>query len=186
MADVGYIRVSCVDQHTRRQLEGVHLDKVFSEKISGASAVRPALKECLNYLREGDTLHVHSLDRLARSLTDIKTIVSALTEKGVIILFHKENLSFYPSGTTPFDTLLFHVLAAFAEFEREMIRTRQQEGIEVAKRQGVRLGRPPVDDKTRANIVNALKQQKLPREIATTYKVGLTTVYRIRQHIKDM
>lgn len=188
MAEVGYIRVSTADQHTRRQLEGVHLDKVFSEKISGSSAARPALRECLNYLREGDTLHVHSLDRLARSLTDLKAIVTALTEKGVIILFHKENLLFSPSGsgTTPFDTLLFHVLGAFAEFERELIRTRQQEGIEAAKRQGVRLGRPPVDGVTRAAIVDALKQQKLPRDIAAIYKVGLTTVYRIKRHTESM
>lgn len=185
MADVGYIRVSSADQHTRRQLEGVHLDKVFTDKVSGASTVRPALRECLNYLREGDTFHVHSLDRLARSLTNLKTIVAALTDEGVRILFHKENLSFSPAGTTPLDTLFFHVLGAFAEFERELIRTRQQEGIEAAKRQGVRLGRPPVDGVTRAAIVDALKQQKLPRDIALTYKVGLTTVYRIKQQLNS-
>lgn len=185
MADVGYIRVSSADQHTRRQLEGVHLDKVFTDKISGAST-GPALRECLNYLREGDTFHVHSLDRLARSLTNLKTIVAALTDKGVRILFHKENLSFSPAGTTPLDTLLFHVLGAFAEFERELIRTRQQEGIEAAKKQGVRLGRPPVDDATRTSIVDALKQQKLPSDIALTYKVGLTTVYRIKQQLNSL
>lgn len=180
MADVGYMRVSTEEQHTRRQLEGVHLDKVFTDKISGASAVRPALRECLNYLREGDTLHIHSLDRLARSLTNLKNIVAALTDKGVRVLFHKENLSFSPAGTTPLDTLLFHILGAFAEFERELIRTRQEEGIKAAKKQGVRLGRPPVDEATRAAIVDALNQKKLPRDIATMYSVSLTTVYRIR------
>lgn len=180
MADVGYMRVSTEEQHTRRQLEGVHLDKVFTDKISGASTVRPALRECLTYLREGDTLHVHSLDRLARSLTDMKAIVAALTEKGVTVHFHKENLKFTPAGTAPLDTLLFHVLGAFAEFERALIRSRQHEGITAAKNQGVRLGRPPVDEATRAAIVNALKQGKLPRDIAATYKVSLTTVYRIK------
>lgn len=182
MADVGYIRVSSADQHTRRQLEDVHLDKVFTDKISGASAARPALRECLNYLREGDTLHVHSLDRLARSLTDLKATVAALTEKGVIILFHKENLSFSPAGTTtPLDTLLFHVLGAFAEFERELIRTRQQEGIEAAKRQGLRLGRPPMDKGKRQVAVEALKRQESPSHIARQCGVSVSSVYRIKR-----
>lgn len=184
MADVGYIRVSSADQHTRRQLEGVHLDKVFTDKISGASTVRPALRECLNYLREGDTFHVHSLDRLARSLTNLKTIVAALTDKGVRILFHKENLSFSPAGTTPLDTLLFHVLGAFAEFERELIRTRQREGIEAAKRQGLRLGRPPIDKGKRQAAVEALKRQESPSHIAHQCGLSVSSVYRIKRQEK--
>lgn len=180
MADIGYLRVSTAEQHTRRQLEGVQLDKIFCDKISGASIKRPALRECLNYLREGDTLHVHSLDRLARSLSDLKSIVASLAGKAVTVRFHKEALTFSAGKTSPLDTLLFHVLGAFAEFERELIRTRQQEGIAAAKKRGVRLGRPPVDEAKRAAIVDALKQQRLPSEIAKTLNISISTVYRIK------
>lgn len=181
MAEVGYIRVSSTDQNTRRQLEGVHLDKVFSEKISGGNAARLALRECLNYLREGDTLHVHSLDRLARSLADLKKIVADLTEKGVTIFFHKEVLTFSPAGTTPLDTLLFHVLGAFAEFERSLIRTRQKEGIAAAKRQGVHLGRPPVSTEKRLAVVESLKKQEPPKNISKKYGISVSTIYRIKR-----
>ncbi len=78
---VGYVRVSSVDQCLDRQLDGVELDKVYEEKISGKDRERPKLKECIDYLREGDTLFVHSMDRLSRNLKDLLNIVSELTEK---------------------------------------------------------------------------------------------------------
>lgn len=87
---VGYIRVSSIDQNTDRQLSGIELNKTFSEKISGKDINRPQLQECLEYLREGDTLHVHSIDRLARNLADLQGIVADLTGRGISVKFHKE------------------------------------------------------------------------------------------------
>ena len=92
--NIGYIRVSTVDQNTGRQLEGVDLDETFEEKVSAKDTKRPKLQECLKYLRKGDTLHVHSLDRLARNLEDLLQIVRGLNERGVAVSFHKNNLHF--------------------------------------------------------------------------------------------
>jgi DNA invertase Pin-like site-specific DNA recombinase len=92
--NIGYLRVSTVDQNTDRQLDGVELDKLYEDKISGASTKRPQLQACLDYLRDGDTLHVHSMDRLARSMRDIEDLVKELTGRGVTVRFHKEGWTF--------------------------------------------------------------------------------------------
>src|SRR5690554_4057249 len=118
--NVGYVRVSTFDQNTARQLDGVLLDRVFSEKASAKNTARPVLDECLAYLREGDTLHAHSIDRLARNLHDLERIVNLLTCKGVSVKFHKENLLF-SSSSDAISRLLLQVMGAFAEFERELI-----------------------------------------------------------------
>ncbi len=94
MAKVGYIRVSSVDQNTERQLDGIALDKVFTEKVSAATTDRPQLQAMLEYVREGDTIVVHSIDRLARSLVDLLKLVEGLTQRGVHIYFDKEKLEF--------------------------------------------------------------------------------------------
>jgi DNA invertase Pin-like site-specific DNA recombinase len=90
--DVGYVRVSSFSQNTDRQLDEIHLERIFTEKASAKDAQRPVLQECITYLRTGDCLHVHSIDRLARNLMDLQTIVNTLNEKGVSVIFHKENL----------------------------------------------------------------------------------------------
>jgi DNA invertase Pin-like site-specific DNA recombinase len=133
---VGYIRVSSVDQNTSRQLDGVQLDKVFSEKQSGKSADRPILLECLSYIRHGDTLYVHSIDRLARNAKDLLNIVEQLLLKDVTVVFVKNNLTFTNDIKDHMAKLQLTMLAAFAEFERELIRERQREGIAIAKTQG--------------------------------------------------
>ena len=92
--NIGYIRVSTLDQNTERQLADVKLHKIFEDKASGKDTKRPALAECLRYLRQGDTLLVHSIDRLARNLEDLQKIVRELTDKGVSVRFVKENLIF--------------------------------------------------------------------------------------------
>ena len=91
---VGYIRVSTLDQNTERQLDGQDLDKVFTDKASGKDTKRPQLQAALDYLREGDSLVVHSMDRLARNLDDLRRIVLGLTSKGVLVEFVKERLTF--------------------------------------------------------------------------------------------
>jgi len=137
---VGYLRVSTLDQNTERQLEGVELDRVFTDKASGKDAARPQLQAALEYLREGDTLMVHSMDRLARNLEDLRRIVRELTGRGVIVHFHKEGQTF-TGEDSPMSTLMLSLMGAFAEFERALIRERQREGIALAKEKGVYKGR---------------------------------------------
>lgn len=144
MANIGYIRVSSISQNTDRQLDGVTLDKVFTEKQSGKSASdRPALQDCIDYVREGDTLHIHSIDRLARNLADLQAIVARLNSKGVIVEFHKEKLTFSADSSNPMNTLMMQMMGAFGEFERSMIKERQAEGIAKALKQGIKFGAAP-------------------------------------------
>ena len=89
---IGYIRVSTISQNTERQLYGVELDRVYEDKCSGKNTDRPALKECLSYLRDGDILHCHSIDRLCRNLSDLLNLVQGLLARGVSVFFHKENM----------------------------------------------------------------------------------------------
>lgn len=137
---IGYIRVSTFDQNTDRQLDGIKIDKLFIDKASGKNTERPQLTELLNYIRDGDILVVHSLDRLARNLDDLRRIVQSLTANNVKVKFIKENLAF--SGEdSPMSNLLLSVMGAFAEFERALIRERQLEGIALAKKRGAYKGR---------------------------------------------
>ena len=138
---IGYIRVSSTDQNTARQLAGVNLDKTFEEKVSGKNMDRPALLACLDELREGDTLHVHEMSRLGRSLHDLLRIAEGLKAKGVTVHFHKENLTLGRNEKST-DTLHFNILGACAQFERTLIKERQAEGIAAAKAAGRHLGRP--------------------------------------------
>jgi DNA invertase Pin-like site-specific DNA recombinase len=132
---VGYIRVSSVDQNTERQLDGMTLDKTFTDKASGKDTRRPQLERALEFLREGDTLVVHSMDRLARNLDDLRRVVLGLTKKGVKVQFVKESLTF-TGEDSPMANLLLSVMGAFAQFERELIKERKREGIAIAKAKG--------------------------------------------------
>lgn len=139
---VGYVRVSTLIQNTARQLDGIKLDKTFEDKASGKNTDRPQLSACLTHLREGDTLHVHSMDRLCRNLDDLRRIVKELTTRGVVVRFHKEGLSF-TGDDAPMSNLLLSMLGAVAEFERSIILERQKEGISIAKSEGRYKGRKP-------------------------------------------
>ena len=142
--NIGYVRVSSTDQNSARQLDGVELDAVFEDKCSGATLNRPKLKECLKYLRKGDTLHVHEISRLSRSLIDLKKIVDRLVKKGISIYFHKEGMIFSNRNkVSPTAKMIFYIMGVFAEFERDMIRERQAEGIAKAKKNGKCFGRRP-------------------------------------------
>ena len=140
--NVGYVRVSTVIQNTARQLDGVALDKVFEDKASGKNTDRPQLAACMSHLREGDALHVHSMDRLCRNLDDLRRIVKELTGRGVVVKFHKEGLTF-TGEDSPMSNLLLSMLGAVAEFERSIILERQREGIAIAKVDGKYKGRKP-------------------------------------------
>lgn len=137
---VGYTRVSTLDQNSDRQLDGVALDRLFTDSASGKDLRRPQFEEMLSFVRDGDTVLVHSMDRLARNLDDLRRIVRTLTARGVRVQFVKEQLTF-TGDDTAMATLLLSVMGAFAEFERALIRERQREGIAVAKRNGVYRGR---------------------------------------------
>lgn len=139
---VGYIRVSSLDQNTARQLEGIDVERVFADKASGKDTERPKLDEMIAFVREGDTVIVHSMDRLARNLDDLRRLVRTLTGKGVRVEFAKEGLTF-TGEDSPMSTLMLSVMGAFAEFERALILERQREGIALAKQRGAYTGRKP-------------------------------------------
>ena len=174
---VGYIRVSSLDQNTERQLEGVKLDKVFTDKASGKDTARPQLQAALEYLREGDLLLVHSMDRLARSVDDLRRLVLDLTKRGIHVQFVKENLVF-TGEHSPMSNLLLSLLGAVAEFERSMIRERQREGIELAKKKGVYKGRKPSLTKAQvAEIRKRVKAGEKKAALAAEFKVSRQTLY---------
>jgi len=137
---IGYVRVSTVDQNTERQLEDISVDRIFTDKASGKDVKRPQLEELMAFVRAGDAVVVHSMDRLARNLDDLRRIVQTLTQRGVCIEFVKEHLTFNGEDS-PMANLMLSVMGAFAEFERALIRERQREGIALARQKGAYRGR---------------------------------------------
>jgi DNA invertase Pin-like site-specific DNA recombinase len=168
---IGYRRVSSFEQNTIRQLDGIALDEAFEDKISGKSMERPALQAMLKHARKGDTVVVHSMDRLARNLKDLKEIVDQLVAKGAQVRFEKENLTF--SGKAdPMAELMLNLVGAFAEFERSMIRARQLEGIAIKKAAGGYKGkgrkRVITDEKVaeiRARVAAGEKKTKIAMDL---------------------
>lgn len=177
---VGYIRVSTTIQNTERQLDGLELDKIFTEKKSGkATNERTELKSCIEYLREGDTLNVHSIDRLARNLMDLKNLVTKINAKGSNVHFHKENLIFKGDcESDPMKQLMLNMMGAFAEFERCIILERRREGVAVAHEKGVKFGRKA---KVTSEIILEIKAKKAAgakvTELMEEYGIGRQTVY---------
>ncbi|MBR9873578.1 MAG: recombinase family protein [Vibrionaceae bacterium] len=145
MANIAYIRVSTVEQNTERQLAncGIEFDKVYEDKASGSSTNRPELAKLMDYAREGDTVHIHSIDRLARSLDDLRKLVTSWNNDGITVCFHKEGLHFTAGENTPIAELMLNMLGAVAQFERSIIRERQAEGIAKAVKKGKFKGRKP-------------------------------------------
>lgn len=140
---IGYKRVSTVDQNEERQLAGQRLDKVFVDKCSSKVRDRPALRELLLFCREGDRVLVHSMDRLARSIDDLRKIIGHLTARQVSIQFLKEGISIGENADA-FQNFIVNIMGSFSEFEREIIKERQREGIAIAKAKGKFKGRKPV------------------------------------------
>lgn len=142
---VAYIRVSTEKQNLDRQDEITRdANKVFEEKASAGTRDRPVLNEMITYVREGDEVIVWSMDRLARSLIDLISIVQELTAKGVTVTFKKENLSFSAETDDPFSMLTLQIMGAFGEFERTIMKQRQREGIAKAKDRGAYKGRKKI------------------------------------------
>lgn len=137
---IGYIRVSSLEQNSARQLESIQIDRIYEDKVSAKDLQRPNLQAMLTYVREGDVVVVHSMDRLARNLDDLRHLVKTLTQKSVAVQFIKENLTF-SGDDTPMANLMLSVMGAFAEFERSLSKERQREGVALAKARGAYKGR---------------------------------------------
>ncbi len=175
---VGYARVSTLDQNESRQLEGVDLDRTFLDKASGKDVNRPQLTAMLTFVREGDVVICHSMDRLGRNLDDLRKLVLGLTERGVTVQFLKESITF-TGEDSPMANLLLSVMGAFAQFERELIRERQKEGIELAKRAGVYKGRKRLLTADRAaEMTKRLADGESKTALAKEFGVDRVTVYR--------
>lgn len=179
MAQIGYVRVSTNNQNTDRQLDGVTLDKTFTEKQSGKSASdRLELQNCIEYAREGDTVHVHSIDRLARNLADLQALVARINAKGVAVQFHKEGLTFAGDTTNPMNKLMFQMLGAFAEFERSIIKERQREGIDKALEKGVKFGAKPKFSSEQIADIKARQSAGVSvANIAKEFETSRQTIY---------
>jgi DNA invertase Pin-like site-specific DNA recombinase len=180
---VAYIRVSSVQQNTDRQLVDVERDKDFIEKVSAKSTERPQLKAMLEHVREGDTVVVHSMDRLARNTKDLLEIVETLKGNGVSIKFIKENLAFTAGTDNSMSNLLLTMLGAVAQFERELMLERQREGIEVAKQKGLYKGRKSSID--RENIMEDITNGLSVRKTALKHKIANSSVSRIVKESKQ-
>lgn len=179
---IGYIRVSTAEQNVERQekqLDEYSLDEIFIDYASGKDTNRPQLQAALKHLRKGDTLIVQSMDRLARNLMDLRTLVKSLNEKGVEVKFLKESLTFN-GDDSPMSNLLLSVMGAFAEFERTLIKERQKEGIAIAKSKGVYKGRKQslsaeqILELKRLDVANNSKHRAA---LARSFKISRQTLY---------
>ncbi len=177
---IGYIRVSSKEQNIDRQikkLEQYNLDKLYIEKISGKDINRPELKKMMRNIQKDDVLYVESLSRLARSLKDLYIIIEFLSKKEVKFISIKENIDL--SSAT--GKLIFNILASLSEFERDIIKERQKEGIEIAKEKGKFKGRKydKINEKQFKNIVSKLENEKISvLEAYTSLKMTKSKFYR--------
>jgi DNA invertase Pin-like site-specific DNA recombinase len=182
MPKIGYKRVSSYDQNLARQDLGNDIDKVFEEKVSGKSAKdRQALRDMIDYCREGDTVVVYSIDRLARDLRDLQEIIATLNAKGTSITFITEKLTFDPNGNDALAKLQLQMMGAFAEFERNIIHKRQAEGIAKAKAQGkFKGGQKRIDrERVRQLVSDGVNSTAIGREL----NISRMTVHRIKNEL---
>jgi len=174
---VGYKRVSALDQTDLRQLDGLETDKVFTDKASGKDINRPQLTAMLGFVREGDTIVCHAMDRLARNLDDLRKLVMDLVSRGVHVRFMKESLTF-TGEDSPMAHLLLSVIGAVAQFERDLIRERQREGITLAKQRKVYLGRAPSLSAAQADdLRRRVRSGEGKALLAREFGISRTTVY---------
>lgn len=174
---IGYVRVSSFDQNPQRQLEHVPVDRLFTDKASGKDTQRPELERLLAFVREGDTVVVHSMDRLARNLDDLRRLVHKLTLRGVRIEFVKESLTF-TGEDSPMANLMLSVMGAFAEFERALIHERQREGIALAKTRGLYRGRKKaLSPKQRAELRQRAAAGEQKAKLAREFGISRETLY---------
>ena len=177
---IGYARVSTADQHLDLQLQTLRLagcTRIFQEQQSGAYRARPELQDLLDQLREGDTVVVWRLDRLARSTRDLLDIVACLQETGAGFQSLSEP---WADTTSPAGRMILTVFAGLAEFERDLIRERTGTGRVAAQQRGVRFGRPPkLNAEQQALVQHLLTEGRSVREVARAFRVHPVTIYRL-------
>ncbi|MGL1957833.1 MAG: recombinase family protein [Colwellia sp.] len=173
-AQLGYIRVSSVDQNTERQLLNVKLDKVFEDKCSGKDVNRPALIQLIDYAREGDVIHCHDISRMARSTEDLLRLVKEFNAEGISLNFHKENFIF-DGNDNPMQQLMLTMLGGIYQFERAMILERQREGIAIAKAKGRYKGKQ-INKELHANIKQLFSEGMSKAQVARTIGCARKTV----------
>lgn len=175
---VGYVRVSSIGQNTARQLDGLILDQIFTDKCTGGDTNRPALKAMLAHVRKGDTVVVHEISRLARNTADLLALVKQLTEKGVAITFQKEGLTFTGDEANAMNQMLLTMLGAVSAFELAMINERRAEGQAKAREAGKHMGRHA---KLTADQVGTIRKRakagESKVELAKEFKVSRATLY---------
>jgi DNA invertase Pin-like site-specific DNA recombinase len=174
---IGYVRVSTFDQNPERQLDSTPVDRTFADKASGKDAKRPQLEDMMSFARTGDTVVVHSMDRLARNLDDLRRIVQTLTRRGVRVEFVKEHLVF-TGEDSPMANLMLSVMGAFAEFERALLRERQREGIALARQRGVYRGRKKsLSDIEITELRRRINEGDKKAQLARDFGISRETLY---------
>ena len=176
---LGYKRVSTIEQNTARQLDGIEVDKVYEDKCSGSNTDRPQLQRLLDSMREGDTVIVHDISRLARNLTDLLQLIELVNSRGCELKFIKEAITYNRDDKN--QKLMLSIMGAVAKFERDMIRERQAEGIAIAKLNGVYFNRKQSKAIDKSGIIRALEDGLSVRKTASKFSVAPSTVSRIKK-----
>jgi DNA invertase Pin-like site-specific DNA recombinase len=175
----GYARISSIEQNPDMQLKALQragCKKIFTDRRTGATTKRPSLTRCLNSLKDGDSLTVWKLDRLARSLRDLITMIEDFEQRGI----HFRSLTEEINTATPGGKLIFHIFGALAEFERGLIIERTREGMKAARARGIRSGPPPKLDRQQIDHARRLieREGKRREDVADLFKVSRSTLYR--------
>jgi len=174
---VGYIRVSSVGQNTARQLDGVTLDKTFTDKCSGSTTNRPALAAMMDHVREGDTVMVHEISRLARNTSDLLTLVKKLNGKGVTVTFVKEAMTFTADNTNPMSQMMLTIIGAVSSFELAMINERRAEGQQKARDAGKHMGRTAKLSQAQIAVIKSRAATENKTDLAEEFGVSRATLY---------
>ncbi len=183
-----YIRVSSTDQNTARQEDALsgspyHIDKTYSDKASGKDMNRPQLQQMLDAVQAGDAIVVHSIDRLCRNMMDMCSITTSLRDRGISLVFLKENLTFSTSENSAMQDLQLHMMSAFSQFERSLIKERQADGIAAKKARGEKTGRP-VADVNKVSEVDGLTAKGIKLKLACeNVGLGVSTYYKLRKQL---
>ena len=185
-----YIRVSSADQNPARQEQAINdssfqISEQFIEIASGKDINLPKIQQLLTQLVAGDTLVVHSIDRLCRNMMDMCNITTQLRQQGTSLVFLKENIHFCATESNPLQELQLHMMSAFSQFERALIRERQAEGIAAKKARGEKTGRPAADI-SKVAVVDELKSKGIRLKLACdNVGLGVSTYYKLRKCSQD-
>ncbi|WP_104398589.1 recombinase family protein [Vibrio penaeicida] len=186
MSKIGYARVSSTGQSLAVQLEKLNQEKcerIYQEKRSGRTADRPEFQSCMNYLREGDTLIVTRLDRLARSVVHLAQLAKRFKVEGIDLLVIDQNID----TSTSTGRLMFNMLASIAEFENDLRTERQAEGIAKAKENGVTFGRPPkLTEPVKHDIYDRRQKGATINQLAKEFQLGEASIYRAIRAVANL